>query len=44
MRECLRDAEYLIDYHITERNRPVSILEEMERETPHDFEAGVHAE
>lgn len=44
MRECLRDAEYLIDYHITERNRPVSLLEEMEREAPEDFAAGVHAE
>ena len=37
MRECLRDAEYLIDYHITERNRPVSLLKEMEREAPEDF-------
>ena len=44
MKECLRDAESLIDYHITERNRPVSLLEEMERDVPDNFAAGVHAE
>ncbi len=26
--ECIRDAEYLIDYHITERNRPMNLLPE----------------
>ncbi len=44
MRECLRDAEYLIDYHITERNRPVSILEELKEEVPDSFAAGLHTE
>ena len=24
--ECRRDAEYLLDYHITERNRPLDLL------------------
>ena len=43
MRECLRDAEYLIEFHITERNRPVTILEEMKDEVPDWFAAGVHA-
>ena len=26
--ECLRDAEYVLNYHITERNRPLEILGE----------------
>ena len=26
--ECRRDAEYLLDYHITERNRPMSLIAE----------------
>ncbi|MBQ4424720.1 MAG: hypothetical protein II882_03155 [Lachnospiraceae bacterium] len=26
LEECRRDAEYLLDYHITERNRPMNIL------------------
>ena len=44
MKECLHDAESLIDYHITERNRPVSLLAEMEANVPDNFAAGVHAE
>ena len=28
MQECRRDGEYLLDYHITERNRPLSIVED----------------
>ena len=43
MRECLKDAEYLIEYHITERNRPVSLLEELKHEVPESFAPGIHA-
>lgn len=43
MKECLRDVTYLIDYHITERNRPVSVLEEMKDDAPESFVPGVHA-
>jgi len=40
MRECLRDAGYLIDYHITERNRPFSLLKQMVEEAPENFSPG----
>ncbi len=28
VRECRRDGEYLLDYHITERNRPLDIVKD----------------
>ena len=28
LRECCRDGEYLIDYHIVERNRPMELLKD----------------
>lgn len=44
MRECLRDAGYLIEYHITERNRPLSVLRELQSEIPAGFACGLHTE
>ena len=28
LQECRRDGEYLLEYHITERNRPLSLIED----------------
>ena len=32
--DCIRDAEYVIDYKIKERNRPISLLPELLAEAP----------
>lgn len=37
MKDCLKEAEYLIDYKIKERNRPLAVLEKMEPSAPAGF-------